>query len=207
MATFVPLTDGAQCEIVFTLDGKVVENRLFFVSRQPPTTEAQLQALSDGVYAWHTTQVLPHLSSDIQLAAVEVKDWTTDPPFFIAVTGPPANGGSGSPSHSANVAIRVFFKGASNQTWPDNCNFVPGIPKDAVELNTVTDAFADLLFDAYVNLIDLAAGFGPFPAWRWVVTSSILDGVPRAFMPAARADFIRVRKRPVAQRRKRLPSG
>lgn len=205
MPPFVPLADGAQVEIVFTLGGEVVENRLWFVSRQPPITQAQVDALALGVGNWHVDEVMPWLAPELQLAAVEVKDWTADPPPFIGVVTPLVNGGAATPSQSANVAVRIRFTGDDSQTFPDNANFVPGIPDSAVDVNLVVPDFANALRTAYVDLIDLAAVFGPFPAWRWVVTSRRLDNSWRSTQAFARTDFIRVPSPYVNPRRRRLP--
>lgn len=205
MGVFVPLTDGAEVEIVFTFDSRVVQNRLWFVCRQPPIDSTKLLALAQGVYDWHTSEVLPHLSSSLQLAVVEALEWSADPSPDIQVAGTPVNGGGSSDSHSANVADRIWFLPDSSGGRLRNSNFVPGIPKDAVSLNTVDATFRTSIRNAYIDLIDLAAGFGPFPAWRWVCTSSIDAGSPRSEQAAFRVDFIRYLSPYVAQRRKRLP--
>lgn len=207
MSVFVPLPDGAQVEVVYVLDGQVMENRLWFWTDTPAIDHAALQGLADGVYAWHTTNILPFLSSAIQLAAVEAKDWSADPPPDVAVAGPPINGGADADCHSANVAAFVKFR------WPNqlqmlrrNGNFVPGVPKSAVDLNTPTDAFKHALFEGYAALIDAARTFAPGHFWNWVVTSAISAGAPRSEQafglcigPPPRR-FVRL-----GQRRKRLP--
>lgn len=205
MAVFVPLLDGAQVEIGFGLGGQVMENRLWFISRQPPVTLTQLQALADGVADWHTTSILPALSSDLELLSVIASKWDDHIGDIFAQADVHLFGGSAVGSHSANVAVKIRFKGSTAQTWRDGSNFVPGIPVDMVNLNQVDHTFAEALRFGYVDLIDAAAVFGPFPAWRWVITSQVLAGVPRATQAFARTDFPRVRELPVAQRRKRLP--
>jgi len=204
MAVFVPLLDGARVEIGFSLGGKTVENLLWFIDRQPPITLTQLQALADGVAAWHVAEVLPLLSSDIELLSVLAVKWDDHAGDTFAQSDVHLFGGTAVQSHSANVAVKIRFKGSTAQTWRDGSNFVPGIPVDAVNLNRVEHTFAEALRFAYVDLIDLAAVFGPFPAWRWVITSQFLDGSARTTQAFARTDFPRVRELPVAQRRKRL---
>lgn len=205
MTAFLPLTDGAQVQIVFTLGGQVVSNRLWFVARQPPIDDTTLGALAQGVYDWHTSQVLPNLSSALQLAAVEAFEWNASPSPRIAVVNTVANGGASADTHSANIADRVWFYSSFNQGRIRNSHFIPGIPKDVVDTNRVLTPFRTAIFNAYVNLIDLASGFGSFPAWRWVCASSWNAGNLRSSLLARRTDFI-VFKRPfVAQRRKRLP--
>lgn len=205
MTPFVPIADGAQVEIVFTFGGQVVENRLWFVSRQPPVDSTQLAALAQGVFDWHTAQALPFLSSSLQLAVVEAFDWTSSPSPTIVAAGTPTNGGASADAHSANVADRIWFYSAASPDRIRNSNFVPGIPKDVVQLNTVDATFRTAIRNAYINLIDLASVFGPFPAWRWVCASSWSAGSLRTTQRVLRTDFIRYKRPWVAQRRDRLP--
>lgn len=204
-AEFVPLSNGAQVQIVFAFDSETIQNRLWFVSRQPPIDAAQIGALAVGVDSWFRAQVLPFLSSSLTLVQVEAHDWTSFPSPIVAIQSSGAAGGASADSHSANVAFRVWFYSSFNEGRIRNSNFIPGIPKDAVALNTIDPAFQAHMFDAYVNLIDLAFGFGPSPAWRWVCSSSINQGVLRAEQLARRTDFIRFPRPFVAQRRSRLP--
>lgn len=206
MPPFVPLPDGAQVEILYQLGGKIVENRLWFLNRQPPTTSAQLQALADGVAAWHVDELLPLLSQDLILAAVVASDWSTDPsPFEVAVLTP-TTGGYLSETHSANVAFWVRFSNPFFRLPFYNGNFVPGIPKDVVTTNTVDSGWATSVRFAYGDIEDLAGVWGPFPAWEWIITSRQLDGAWRseqAFFDNFQAVVPRLT---VAPRRRRLPS-
>lgn len=205
MTPFVPITDGAQVELVFLYAGRVVENRLFFVDRQPPITSTQLTDLAQGVFDWHVAELLPVLSSSLELLFVSAQDWTASPTPSAVTAGTPTAGSGSADAHSANVADRVWFISAFNGGRIRNSNFVPGIPKDAVNLNTVDPTFRTTVRNAYVDLIDLASGFGSFPAWRWVCASAWLDNSLRTTQRVLRTDFI-VYKRPyTAQRRDRLP--
>lgn len=205
MTPFVPLVDGAQVEIIFSYGGQPAQNRLWFVSRQPPIDAVQIAALAVGVEAWHRLQVMPLLSSALTLVQVEASDWTTTPSPLIAIQASGTSGGASSDGHSANVADRVWFLSSFSQGRIRNSNFIPGIPKDAVDLNTVSSTFRSGIFDAYVNLIDLAAVFGVFPAWRWACSSSWDHGALRSVQLARRIDFVVFKKPTVAQRRRRLP--
>lgn len=205
MPPFVPLADGAQVQLVYTLGTEVVSNRLWFVSRQPPIDQTTIDALATGVADHFSTQLMPFLSSDLFLSIAVADDWTADPSPFQGIGLAMVSGGNASGSHSANVSIRVRFNGASDQTFRDNSNFTPGIPKDQVVLNRYSDEIKDGIFECYVNLIDAAAGFGVFPAWRWVITSRQLDNAWRTDQAFSRTDIILFPSPYVSPRRHRLP--
>lgn len=176
---FVPLTDGAEVEILLTLGGVVIENHLWFVSQSPPVTLGTLQNLSDGVALWYSTFVLPLLSQDVTCAAVVANDAAVPRGTTFAFTTVNISGGTASPSYSANVAVLVPFRWPIGFREKRNANYVPGIPDSAVTLNTVDITWSEALFDAYVEPIDLAPTWGPFPAWRWVNVSAWDGGVLR----------------------------
>ena len=205
MPPFVPLPDGAQLEIFYHLGGKTIENRLWFVDRSPPVTQAHLDALAAGADAWVTSELLPWLGSDLEYVGVLAEKWDDHQGDLFSAIHTSVLGGNTSGTHSANVSIRVAFKGSTDQTFPNNANFVPGIPLDSVQLNEYTLAIRNRLFDAYVDVIDLAAAWGSFPAWRWVVTSRQLGHAWRTVQAYARTDFIRFPSPYVSPRRRRLP--
>jgi hypothetical protein len=205
MPPFVPLTDGAQLELRYSYpDTLVIENRLWFISRQPPVTSAQLLALAGGAAAWVVAQLLPLLSSDITFLSSVATDWSGSAPGAIEQVAINLTGGDFSGIHSANVSYRVRFRGTSAQPRLINSNFVGGIPRGAVVTNTVEGTFKDALFDAYVNVIDLAPLWGPFPAWRWVITSAIDGGSYRTEQLASRTDFIQTPSPFISPRRRRI---
>jgi len=208
VATFVPLTGGAQIEIVFTLDGQIIQNRLWFWNADRVPDSADLLGLADGVYDWHTSLILPSLSDQLQLATVVARDWSVPLGPFEVTTGPPINGGVSEESHSANVAVVVPFR------WPlqfgrlkKNKNYVPGVPLSQIDLNTPTSSINSVLFEGYAALIDAARVFAPSDFWYWVVTSAIADNTPRdeqefglSIGPEPGKPFI------LGQRRRRLPA-
>jgi hypothetical protein len=204
MPPFVPLADGAQVEILFTQGLFITEDRLWFVSRQPPITQAQLDNLAAGVASWHASEVMPLLSDNLLLTNIVATDWTNISPPFVANSSPIVSGGNSSGCHSANVSYRVAFHPDSSAPRLVNSNFVPGIPKDKVNTNTIDSSWASDLRDAYIDLIDLAAGFGTFPAWRWVCTSRFHAGAWRSTQLAARTDFIRTPSKYISPRRRRI---
>jgi len=202
---FVPLVDGVQAEFIFSLAGEVVENRLWFVDRTGPTTQARMNALAIALHSWHQGQVMPFLAVELALQQVVITDWSAfPPPMFSTVTSTTFGSVAGG-VHSANVSVRVAFKGASTQTFRNNSNFVPGIPKASVDGNQYSSTIRTALFNAYVNLIDLVAGVPSVPGWRWVITSRRLANSWRSTQDFSRTDFIRFPSPYISPRRRRLP--
>lgn len=205
MTAFVPFPDGAQVEILFDLFGETVENRLWFLNRTPPNDSINLLALANGVAGWYTANVLPLLSEDLLLTAVIATSWDFPAGAVQSASVTPTVGGISSPSYSANVSVRVVFRLDIGVRFV-NSNFIPGIPQDRVSGNLIDPSYAEDIRLAYAELIDLAPVFGPFPAWRWVGTSSWLDNNLRSEQEWGRVDFPYVRSPWVSPRRKRLPS-
>lgn len=205
MTPFIPLPQGAQAEIGFSFAGKVVENRLWFFKDNPPIELVDLQGLADGLAAWYVDQMLPYLSSDIEFLGTVATKWDDHIGDLTTNSHVGLPGGTASKSYSANVAVRV------NLRWPlevrerMNCNFVPGIPDSALSLNTVDSTWANHVWDAYVNLVDLVRFWGPDMDWRWIVASQVDGG---SFRTEQRFDECEGPVRPelfrVAQRRRRL---
>lgn len=180
MAPFVPLPGGAQVELIFDLGGAVVSNRLWFIFDNPPYTGSNLQALANGVAAWHQASVLPALSHDLVLSFVRATDWNADPPANIAINVVEVAGADASGSHSANVAVVVPFLWPVDVRQRRNKNYVSGIPLSGVDLNTVQPGLQDALFEGYAALVDAARLFLPVLNWRWVATSAYEGGSARA---------------------------
>lgn len=206
MATWVPLSAGAQVEIVHVLGGQVMSNRLWFVFDNPPYLLADLQGLADGVASWWAAQILPALSSDLVTAAVTATDWTTDPPLFDATHILNVAGGVASESLSANCALVVPFRWPLGVKLKRNKNYVPGIPEAQVDLNTPSTTIRNAIWNGYTNLVDLTRLFTPLFNWRWVATSQIEAGSPRFVqqwydVQGTRNDRAFI----LGQRRKRLP--
>lgn len=201
------MTNGAQVELVYVLGGEVMSNRLWFWNADHVPTSGELLDLADGVYAWHTTYIMPFLSVDIELATVVARDWSVPFGPFEVTAGAPINGGVNSPSYSANVAVVVGFRWALQYAREKrNKNYVPGIPDSAVVLNTVEPAFQDAMFEGYAALVDWARVIPPGDFWYWVTASAFDGGAPRTEQLFGEATGPLPRSRIIlGQRRKRLP--
>lgn len=206
MAVFVPILNGVQVEFVFGLGGGVATNRLWFTFDHMPFGETELIGLVEGAAAWHTSRILPALSQDLVLQLVRGSSWDAFPSSLYYTVYPAAAGGSAEGSHSANVAVVVPFLWPVDIRLRRNKNFVPGIPLDQVNLNTVQPGLQSALFEGYAALVDAARLFYPPLSWRWRAASAFAGGVART------VQFTRDVQGPpletpfrLGQRRRRLP--
>lgn len=208
VGVFVPMTGGAQVEIIFLLDNEVLENRLWFYNTSTIPGVPELTALAQGVYDWHTTRILPSLSSDLTLQIVVATDWSTQFPLTQGFAGPPAAGGVVGDSSTANVAVVVPFRWPLQHTrLKKNKNYVPGVPESEITLNTPSSAIRTVLWDAYVALIDDCRLWFPVNTWNWVAASAYADGVPRSEqLIGAVIGPVPKERLLLGQRRRRLPA-
>lgn len=174
------------------------------LNRQPPTTQAQVDALASSAASYWASNLLPLQSNDVTLNLVRADAWDTPgggPTGFVA---PGLSGGVAEPSYSASVAIRLTFEGPTGSAIYRNGNFFGGLPDSAVAINTIEASYAASLHSAYVDIIDAAVGWGAFPAWRWVVVSLVAGDVLRTSVSAARVDHVQINSPWVSQQRHRL---
>jgi len=168
---------------------------------------AEYQELSDGIASWYSTFILPFLSSDIDCQLVKVSSWATNPPPTVAFTSISAAGAVAEESHSANVAAVVRFVWTSDSSRKrKNKNFIAGLPLSAIDLNTLTPTYQDILFEAYAALVDSAPAWSAGNIWRWVVVSLIDNNSVRS--EAFQRRSVGPVERPfigIGQRRRRLP--
>jgi hypothetical protein len=200
MSLFVPLDQGVQVEFRYRLATRVLTNRLWFVVVAGDPTTADLTAIGAGVATWVTANLIPLLSRDIHLISVRAYDATVayPGPFVATIVG--LDGGFADDSHSANTAIKMeFFTTSPPSLWL-NWNFIAGIPKSAVNLNTIDPVYASNLREAYLVLLDVFSLF----VYRWEATRAVVDGIPLSTRDHFRVDNARVRRTTVSQRRARL---
>lgn len=178
----VPFPDGVQVEFVYSLGGRLATNRIWLWNSLGPTTQAQMDDLAPAVSSFWASGLMPLLAPELELQLVRCRSW--DDPFvpLTSFTTPLVSGGASSPTHSANVAIHVLFEWTQPFNNRPNGNFVPGIPRDEVDVNVYSAAIAHDLFEFYVSLIDGARTWGPTEPWYWVNVSLVSNSVLRTEM-------------------------
>jgi hypothetical protein len=200
MAIFVPLFQGIQVECVYSLDNRILTNRLWFVVVAGNPTMTDLAAVGVGVKDWCIANVVPLLSSDATFLATRSYDATVAYPGPQVTTSQHTPGGTSDGSHSANTAIKMSFLTQNPPYKWLNWNFVGGIPKSAVNLNQIDPTYAHDMREAYLVLLDWFSLF----QYRWEATTAVENGVPLSTRNHYRVDSIRNLTGFVSQRRNRL---
>ena len=200
MSLFVPLEHGVQCELLYHLGGRILTNRLWFVVVAGDPTTADLTAIGSGVRTWATNELVPLLSQDIRFIGTRTYDATVAYPGPQVTLGASVDGGILDDSLSANVAVKASFKTETPPGAFTNWNFIGGIPKSKVDLNTIDPSYASDIRFAYGVLLDVFSLF----VYRWEATTAVVDSVPLTTRDHHRIDDIFVRSPYVSQRRTRL---
>lgn len=200
MSLFVPLANGIQVELLYSLDNRILTNRLWFVSVLGGPTTGDLTAVGSGVAFWARDNLVPLLSNRCTFLGTRAYDATVAYPGPQVVTSMSVPGGILFQSHSANVCIKVSFQTFNPPGRWLNWNFVGGIPRNKIFLNTVAPSYANDLKNAYVVLLDVFSLF----VYRWSATVAVVDGVPLSERTAYRIDHIKARTGYVSQRRTRM---
>jgi hypothetical protein len=192
--------DGLAVEVIHLLFGQPCECRFWFIPRPLPFTPT-VESASLAVLQFWLIDILPLLSWELYFTAVQVRTSGRGRPVALRVDFPvPYRGGIITGSESANVTVRVGMQVANPPGDWRSCFFLPGVPKNQVDGNTLSTSWLANLNDVASNLIDRAGTQG----WRWVVASRQLDNEPRPVPVGLRVDFVQVLSPWTSQRRKRL---
>ena len=205
---FVPVPNTVLAELRMLYDSQKVENTLWFDLGAAPDTTT-MEALAGGLLSWWTDEYAPLCSVGVQLREVCITDMSsaTGPQVIQAAT----TGNVGlntSAAKPSSAALTVSFRTASRGRSFRGRNYVLGLTQDSLNLNTVTDVFANACVAAYSAL--LPAGTAEHPG-TWVVASrfSGVDAdkkpIPRVTGIATPITQVSVVDKTVDSQRRRLP--
>lgn len=173
---FVPVPNTLMVEVVFEYDSQVVENTLYFERPEGAIDGAEILALLNAIRTTIQTELLPLLTSTIQL--VRLVGTLLDAVDAISVTlnvSPPVAGGVAGEALPNNVTYAIQFKTNSRGRSFRGRNFIAGIPADGVDGNQIDPTMRTGLLAYYSELSSVAASEG----WQHVVVSRISNGNPR----------------------------
>lgn len=173
---FVPGPNVAQAELVYSLDGQVIENTLYFEASAGLDT-ALMGTLASNLISLWTANFAPNLSTAVSLTQVVVTDLTTDSsPAILVPLSPAESGEVDSPPLPNNVSLAISFKTAFRGRSSRGRNYVPCLCESQVVGNTVASLFASNIVAAYEEMLG-AGGF--VTGLEWGVFSRFSNGAPR----------------------------
>ena len=198
---FVPAVNTARVDLQYTDDTEQAQNTIWFEHRAGAITLPDLQALGAAVNDYWITNMMPLLANSLVFVGSVCYDWTTDIGPAVSTPASEAGGIATAPMPN-NVAFCISFLTGGRGKSSRGRNFVPGIPRERVELvNRVTAGFATDLVDAYVGILGSAMDAD----WAWSVVSFFTAGAPRStaliqpVIGAAASDLV------LDSQRRRLP--
>jgi len=198
---FQPVAATALVEMIFLLDGQIVENTLYF-RRANDYTVADLTALTAAMITWWVTLQQAQLSTAISLTAVKATALhsQTGPQFTNTATLPVAGAvpTDAVPNNSAFcLTLRTALIGRAFR----GRNYIAGIPESVVTTSRLSSTVATALKNGYGGIpSSIPAGT------TWVVVSRTVNGVlqlPTALTnPVTSVDFVDL---VMDSQRRRLP--
>lgn len=154
---FVPVPDTVMVEIVFELDGQVVENTQYY-TRTGAWAEGDILDLLIAVQEIVSTVLLPLLSSTLKLVRLvgTLLD-AVDAIKVVRSVGTPVGGGQAGAPLPNNSAYVVTFNTTGRGRSGRGRNYIPGLCiTNEVSGNTVSDSFRTGLL-SYFNEVKAAA--------------------------------------------------
>jgi len=198
---FVPADRTAALDVIYELDGQIVENTLYYQKETTPDA-TDLAALVEVVTAYIKDVIIPFLDSAISLVRVvgtliDVIEGLS----YTSTTGLPASGDQTGAVLPNNVAFCISFRTSLSGRSGRGRNYVAGISSDDVVANTFDSAWATNLVAAYAGLQGVAGDDG----WVQVVVSRSHDGAPRVAALVSPVTSTLSTDRTVDSQRRRLP--
>lgn len=173
---FIPIPNTARVSIEFNWGGVTVVITLFF-NKASSWTATQLEDLAGEINLWAASELLPILSSDIELIQTNATDQASDSGASIDVpaSGTPA-GGVAQPTTAQNVAAVVTHRTASRGRSFRGRTYVPGLPITAMStVGTFSATTMTNLLAAFAALSDVETATGS----THVVASRFTGNAPR----------------------------
>lgn len=173
---FIPVPNTVMVEAVFEQAGQIVENTMYFENVDSSTDAGGITALLTEIRNTIQTELLPLLSSTIQL--VRLVGTLLDAVDAISITlnvSPPTAGGVGGGAAPNNVSYTISFLTASRGRSFRGRNYIAGIPDDARAGNVIDADFRTGLLAYYTELRATTSEEG----WQMVVVSRYHNHLPR----------------------------
>jgi len=198
---FVPATNVAQAELIYSCEGQVMENVLHY-QRGGGWTTVQLNNLVNALASWWNIDGKGMCANEISLVRIKVTDLTTDiSPVVEYVSSPPVTGTWAGGVMPGNVAACATKFTANRGRSYRGRMFIPGLPDSQVAGSYVAAGHVTLINTKIATLLSFTIDSVVTPM---VVVSRFSNGSPRSTAVVSVVTSIVANSRVDSQRR-RLP--
>ena len=175
---FQPVPSGVQVKLIGQLGDQPCIN-VFNVDVGHEVTEVDVENVAEAVGDWFQTEILPHIADDYSHIKTVGTDLEHNPPVqHEIVYGSPVQGEITSGGMPANSALVTSFRTANIGRSYRGRSYLGGLPIDSqVSVDAMDTAYAAVIADGYVTLIDTLHSFG----YALAVLSRVAGGVERVF--------------------------
>lgn len=194
------MAQAVQVELRHRLFGTPCETTVTLVEHDLGVTPTLLSAQL-GAFLWWRDFMLPLLSWELQWVGLTTRSLESPTGPSVSFDFPtPVVGGIVVRSLPANVSVRLNYLVANPPGGLRGCMFLPGVPGNQVDGNSISASWRSDLFEAANSFIDSINLQG----WQWVVESKFLNGALRTTGEPMRVVTAAVTSDIVGQRRSRL---
>jgi len=171
-----PISAGlVKVEFRYTWNNELCENVFHVQLQAPPVELLDLETLGTSLQTWWEDNLMGGMSDNCTLREIYMETYGGSE-GSIAHTQPVALDGT----HTAeslpnNVALSISFRTQFIGRSRRGRIYTPGMTIDHSEGTYATDAYVEILVDAYSVLMTVLEGIG----WKLVVASFISNGNPR----------------------------
>lgn len=200
---FIPFINTVRAEIVYVLNGQIVENTLYF-KFATAVDVVDMEGLGADLDAWVQAAIMTNLSVDCGFKSLKLTllGSDTDPVVEINHATPVAGANVGSPLPNGSTFC-IQFKTLKRGRSFRGRNYVPGLTVTmTTDANHVVDTWAGDMVTAYEELLDPAFYTSD---WTWVVASRQEDGVVRTTGETTPVYAVGYHDLTIDSQRRRLP--
>lgn len=196
---FVPFPTTVMAELLYTQDGQLMENTLYFDVGATPT-QSNLEVLASELADWWDTNVRANVSNTVTLRAIRVTSLASDTsPVFELPVG--LAGGGTSPAMPNNVTAAIKFLTGARGRSARGRNYLVGLMDEAVLGNTLHATTITNYLNAYDELRDGTV----ITTGTWVVASRFTNGAERTTGAVQEVTAVAFTDNIVDSQRRRLP--
>lgn len=198
---FIPAPNTVMVELVYSSQGQITENTLYFYSGIQPTLQLMAD-LADIMADWWYNNMRPLVCNTTLLTAIKVTDLEQQyAPGIEVPVNPPTPGALNLNQLPNNATFAVTFLTELRGRSFRGRNYINGLSEEDVQNNRVTIGWAGNVVNAYLAIIPALAE----TEWEWVVLSRYSGNQPRDIGVVTNVTGVKYADLVIDSQRRRLP--